>query len=269
MSKFKIGVVGCMGRMGRALTSAILDSEGATFAGGTEVASSPHLGTEITHPISGEGTGAQVGEGAEALFESADAVLDFTMPMATTHHAALAARTGTALVIGTTGFDTDQQAVITSAAEKTAIVQAGNMSLGVNLLTSLTRQVAASLGMDWDIEITEMHHRNKVDAPSGTALMLGEAAADGRGVTLANVSDRGRDGITGARKSGDIGFNSLRGGNVIGEHTVIFASDNERIELTHRATNRALFANGAVTAALWLKGRSPGLYSMTDVLGLD
>ena len=182
--------------------------------------------------------------------------------------ARLAAKSGTAHIIGTTGFDAASEAAIAEAAKKTAIVKAGNMSLGVNLLVALTKQVAAALGNDFDIEIVEMHHRMKVDAPSGTALMLGDAAASGRKIALADHSVRARDGHTGPRKPGDIGFATLRGGSVVGDHTVIFAGEGERIELTHRAADRGIFARGAVKAALWAKGRAPGLYAMTDVLGI-
>ena len=171
-------------------------------------------------------------------------------------------------VIGTTGFEDAHLAKIAAAARHTTIIRAGNMSLGVNLLTALTRQVAKSLDADWDIEIVEAHHKHKVDAPSGTALMLGEAAADGRGVALKDVADRGRDGITGARAKGDIGFTAIRGGDVVGEHDVIFAAAGERIVIRHLATDRMIFARGAIKAALWGKNRKPGEYAMTDVLGL-
>jgi 4-hydroxy-tetrahydrodipicolinate reductase len=165
-------------------------------------------------------------------------------------------------------LNADQQQAVEAAAGKTAIVQAANMSVGVNLLLGLTRQVAAVLGEDYDIEVIEMHHRHKVDAPSGTALALGRAAADGRAVALDDKAQRSRDGIVGARRAGDIGFATLRGGDVVGEHTVIFATDGERIELSHKASSRGVFAKGAVRAALWAGGKPPGLYSMTDVLGL-
>jgi 4-hydroxy-tetrahydrodipicolinate reductase len=202
------------------------------------------------------------------VFEVADVVLDFTSPAATAHHAELAAETGTALVAGTTGLEPDHEATIVEAASKAAIVRAANMSVGINLLLALTRRVAATLSSDFDIEVLEIHHRHKVDAPSGTALALGRAAAAGRGVNHDDVADRGRDGITGERRRGDIGYAVLRGGNVAGEHSVIFAADNERIELAHKATDRAIFARGALTAAIWLEGKPPGLYSMADVLGL-
>jgi 4-hydroxy-tetrahydrodipicolinate reductase len=203
------------------------------------------------------------------LFARADAVLDFTSPAASVEFAGLAANARIVHVIGTTGFSAADEAALTAAGRHAIIVKAGNMSLGVNLLTAITRQVAAALDADYDIEIIEMHHRLKVDAPSGTALMLGQAAADGRGVDLAKTSVRVRDGHTGARTAGDIGFQSLRGGTVVGDHTVIFAGEGERIELTHIASDRGIFARGAVKAALWGRGRKPGVYSMLDVLGIS
>ena len=172
-------------------------------------------------------------------------------------------------IVGTTGLDAADLAALSAAARHAVIVRSGNMSLGVNLLGALVKRVATTLGEDFDIEIVEMHHRMKVDAPSGTALLLGEAAAAGRGIDLNSHSERGRDGITGARQSGTIGFASLRGGTVIGDHTVIFAGRGERIELAHKAEDRTVFARGALKAALWAKGRKPGLYSMMDVLGLS
>jgi 4-hydroxy-tetrahydrodipicolinate reductase len=194
-------------------------------------------------------------------------VLDFTAPEATAKHVALAAASGTAMVVGTTGTEGETDARVAEAAKRTAIVKAANMSVGVNLLLQLTRQAAASLDPDFDIEIVEMHHRHKVDAPSGTALALGRAAAAGRGVRHDEVAARGRNGITGPRRRGDIGYAVLRGGNVAGEHSVVFAADNERIELTHKAGDRAIFARGGVRAAIWVHGKAPGLYSYFDVLG--
>jgi 4-hydroxy-tetrahydrodipicolinate reductase len=196
-------------------------------------------------------------------------VIEFSAPDATAAHVALAARHGTRHVIGTTGLGETQEQAIREAARSTAIMRAANMSLGVNLLFGLTERVARALAPDaFDIEIFEIHHRHKVDAPSGTALALGQAAARGRGIDLTEVADRGRDGLTGARKPGAIGFAALRGGDVVGDHAVIFAGGGERIELTHRATDRGIYARGAVTAARWLHGRPPGLYGMADVLGL-
>jgi len=171
-------------------------------------------------------------------------------------------------VIGTTGLSDEDIAALEPSSRHATIIRAGNMSLGVNLLTQLTKKVAAALDEDFDIEIVESHHHHKVDAPSGTALMLGEAAAEGRGKTLSEISDRGRDGITGARKRGDIGFQAIRGGDIVGEHDVIFASAGERIVLRHIATDRKIFARGAVKAAIWGQGKGPGQFDMLDVLGL-
>jgi 4-hydroxy-tetrahydrodipicolinate reductase len=210
-----------------------------------------------------------IGDDPAAMFDACDAVLEFSVPAATVAHVALAAEHGCAHIIGTTGLNDEQRGALAEAGEKTVVVAAGNMSLGVNLLQALVEKVAAALpAADWDVEIVEMHHRHKVDAPSGTALMFGEAAASGRGVTLADVRDSGRDGETGAREQGAIGFAALRGGDVVGEHTVIFAGPAERVELRHVATDRSIFAGGAVAAALWAQDRAPGLYSMRDVLGL-
>ncbi len=268
MADIGIGVVGCAGRMGRMLVRQIDETAGAKLAGGIEVEGNPTLGRDIGELAGIGGNGLSVGDDPAALFAGADVVLEFTDPAATAAHAALAAGTGTAHVIGTTGFAVEHETAIAAAAASTAVVKAGNMSLGVNLLVQITRQVAAALAEEFDIEIVEMHHRLKVDAPSGTALMLGRAAAEGRDVDHDRVAVRGRDGITGARPVGAIGYAALRGGNVVGEHTVIFAADNERIELTHKAADRAIFARGAVRAALWVHGRPPGLYDMMDVLGL-
>lgn len=200
--------------------------------------------------------------------DDCDVFVDFSAPDGLQRHLNIAVEAGKAIVIGTTGLDSDHQALIDHAAQKVAILQAANTSLGVNLLAHLVRETAARLGPDWDIEIVEMHHRHKVDSPSGTALYLGKAAADGRRVDLDEVSDRGRNGITGERKEGHIGFAALRGGSVAGDHQVIFASEGERIELGHRAESRTIFARGAVEAALWLQDKPAGRYSMADVLGL-
>ncbi len=199
---------------------------------------------------------------------AADVFIDFSVPDALAVHLDAAIAAERPIVIGTTGLSLDHHRLIEGAARRVPVLQAANMSLGVNLLAHLVRETAARLGADWDIEIVEMHHRHKVDAPSGTALLLGEAAAAGRGIDLAEASDRGRDGITGARKAGNIGFAALRGGSVAGEHQVIFAAEGERIELGHRAESRAIFARGALQAALWLTGQKPGRYDMADMLGL-
>ncbi|MHA1536643.1 MAG: 4-hydroxy-tetrahydrodipicolinate reductase [Alphaproteobacteria bacterium] len=268
MADFGIGVVGAAGRMGRMLVAEIAGCEGAVLSGAGESAGNPALGQDAGE-LAGIGKlGVLLGDDASALFAASDAVIDFTGPEASIALAGLAADSGTAHIIGTTGFEPAQQDAIAAAAARTAIVQAPNMSLGVNLLFALTERVAGALGEDFDIEIFEIHHRHKVDAPSGTALGLGQAAAKGRGVDLEAVSERGRDGITGARKRGAIGFASLRGGDVVGDHTVTFAGEGERIELTHRAGSRRIYAAGAVRAALWSQGKPPGLYGMKDVLGI-
>lgn len=264
----KIGIVGCAGRMGRMLVKAVHDTPGAELAGGTEA---PHSGAVGEDPALLAGlpaSGLKIIDDPQALFEASDAVVDFTAPAATVRHAVLAAETGTALIPGTTGLSDEDQTKIADASKAVAIVQAANYSVGVNVLLGLAEQTAAMLGSEFDIEILEMHHRHKVDAPSGTALALGKAAAAGRGVDLDQVSDRVRDGHTGERTVGNIGFATLRGGMVVGDHSVIFASDDERIEITHKAADRGLFAKGAIRAAMWTEGKAPGLYSMRDVLGL-
>ena len=264
----KIAVMGAAGRMGRELVRAIAAAPGSVVSGATEVPGSALCGSDIGTLAGLDPLGIKVTDDAAAVIAASDAILDFTSPKATALFAALAAKHGKIHVVGTTGFDAASEAAVKSAASGATIIKAGNMSLGVNLLAALTRKVAAALGEDFDIEIVEMHHKLKVDAPSGTALMLGEAAAEGRGVKLADKSVRVRDGHTGPRRDGDIGFATLRGGSVVGDHTVIFAGNGERIELTHLAADRGIFARGAVKAALWGKGRGPGLYSMADVLGI-
>ena len=268
MSDLKIAVVGCAGRMGINLLRQIAATDGCVIAGGTERPGSDALGKDLGAIAGLDDVGIVVSEDTAAVIAAADAILDFTVPAATVAHAKLCAEHGTAHVVGTTGLDADQDAAVLQAADKTAVIRGANMSVGVNLLLGLTRKVAAMLDPDWDIEVVEMHHRHKVDAPSGTALALGKAAADGRDVDHDSVADRGRDGITGARTRGDIGYATLRGGNVVGDHTVVFAADDERIEITHKAADRTIFARGAVTAALWSKGKGPGLYGMDDVLDL-
>ncbi|MGF1658901.1 MAG: 4-hydroxy-tetrahydrodipicolinate reductase [Rubrimonas sp.] len=263
-------VTGCSGRMGRLLCQAVIDADGVMLSGATERPGHDWIGRDLGEMLgAGRPFGLEVSDDPLPLFAGAQAVLDFTAPQATLEHAELAAQARLAHVIGTTGLSAADHARLDACARHAVIVQAGNMSLGVNLLAALTRKAAATLDAAWDVEIVEMHHRHKVDAPSGTALMLGEAAAQGRGVDLAQVSERGRDGHTGARGPGAIGFASLRGGDVVGEHEVIFAAEGERIALRHVATDRALFARGAVKAALWAQGRAPGRYDMLDVLGLD
>jgi 4-hydroxy-tetrahydrodipicolinate reductase len=264
----KIGIVGCAGRMGRMLMNAVLEAEGCRLSGGTERAGGDAIGRDIGDMLGRGSLGALVEADPRRLFEGSDAVIDFTAPSATVQHAAFAAETRKVLVVGTTGLTTDDEAALRAAAERTAVVYAPNFSVGVNLLMALTERAAAILADDYDIEIVEMHHRHKVDAPSGTALGLGRSAAAGRGVPLDQVWCKSRDGHTGARRRGEIGFATLRGGDVIGDHTVMFSSEGERVELTHKASSRAVFAKGAVRAALWAHGKPPGLYSMRDVLGL-
>lgn len=263
----KIGIVGCAGRMGRMLIQEVLATPGAELAGGTEP-SGPAVGQDLGALVGAKAQGLVVTSDTKALFAASDAVIDFTVPAATKIHAELAAASGKALIVGTTGLDDDVRAAIAAAAKKTVVIQSPNMSVGVNVLLALTEKLAATLGPDYDIDILEMHHRHKVDSPSGTALGLGEAAAKGRSTPLKDVARMARHGQVGARPEGEIGFATLRGGDVVGDHTVIFAANGERIEITHKASSREIFAKGAVRAALWAKGRAPGLYSMRDVLGL-
>ena len=264
-----IVVTGASGRMGQMLIRTVQNSGKARIVGAVEREGHDWIGRDLGEAMGGPAMGVTVASDPLDPFAQAQAILDFTAPAATVEFAALAAQTRAVHVIGTTGFTDADLAKLNAAARHAVIVRAGNMSLGVNLLVGLTRKVAAALDADFDIEVTETHHRHKVDAPSGTALMLGQAAADGRGVDLAAVSDRGRDGITGARERGSIGFTALRGGDVVGEHDVIFAGEGERIVLRHLATDRAIFARGALKAALWGQGKKPGEYDMMDVLGLD
>lgn len=268
MSDLRIVIPGAAGRMGRMLVKAIHDMPGVTLCAALEMPGSSALGQDAGL-LAGTGSlGVPVTADPRAAFARADAVIDFTVPAATMQFAELAAQARIVHVAGTTGLSPADIGRLAEAARQTVIVRSGNMSLGVNLLAALVKRVARSLGEDFDIEIVEMHHRMKVDAPSGTALLLGEAAAAGRGVALDTVSVRSRDGHNGARPNGAIGFATLRGGTVVGDHTVMFAGAGERIELTHKAEDRSVFAQGSLKAALWGRGKKPGLYSMADVLGL-
>ena len=240
----KIGIIGSAGRMGQALVAAAASAQ-IEIAGGVD----------------------QDGD-VRALANAADVLIDFSSPRALVSNLGAAVASATPIVIGTTGFEEDHHVSIDDAARHVAVLQTGNTSLGVTLLARLVREAAARLSPDWDIEIAELHHRMKVDAPSGTALLLGRAAAEGRGIALEAQSERGRDGLTGARERGAIGFASLRGGTAAGDHQVIFAGDDERIELIHRAENRSIFASGALKAAVWLLRQPPGRYTMDQVLGL-
>jgi 4-hydroxy-tetrahydrodipicolinate reductase len=268
MADTRIGVIGCGGRMGRMLIADIVASEGCTLSGGLARPGSACLGRDLGE-LAGIGRiGLAATEDARQLLGDSDVAIDFTTPEATATHAALAAELGRPIVIGTTGLSGDQEKAVRRAAEQVPVVWAANTSLGINLLFGLVEQVATRLGPEWDIEIMEVHHRGKVDAPSGTALALGRVAAAARGAAFEEVAQRGRDGITGPRPAGALGFAALRGGDNIGEHHVIFAGIGERLELVHRATNRGIYAKGAVRAARWLVGRPPGLYGMREVLGL-
>ena len=264
-----IVVTGASGRMGQKLVRMLLQSDEARLLGVLERPGHGWLGRDIGEAMGLAPVGIMVSDQAVPVIAQAQAVIDFTTPMATLAYAELTAQARAVHVIGTTGFDEEDLQQLTASARHAPIIRAGNMSLGVNLLVSLTRKVAAALGEDWDIEIVESHHRHKVDAPSGTALMLGEAAAEGRGATLGELRTPARDGITGARPTGSIGFAAIRGGDIVGEHDVIFASQGERLILRHIANDRALFARGAIRAALWGQDKGPGEYDMADVLGLN
>jgi 4-hydroxy-tetrahydrodipicolinate reductase len=264
----RLAVVGAEGRMGRMLIRAVAEAEGCTLSGAVEREGSPALGQDAGALAGLPPLGVTVTDDPLTVFAATDGVLDFTAPAATTFFAELAAQARIVHVVGTTGLAEADIAKLAAAAHHARIVRSGNMSLGVNLLAGLVRKVAAALGEEFDIEIVEMHHRMKVDAPSGTALLLGEAAAEGRGVSLADTRVSTRDGHTGARRPGDIGFATLRGGTVVGDHGVTFAGPGERITISHHAEDRAIFARGAVRAALWAYEKPPGLYGMADVLGL-
>ena len=263
-----IVITGGSGRMGQMLINQVTASDHCNLVGVLERTGHPWVGRDIGEAMGGAAIGITVTDDALEAFAKAQAVIDFTGPEATVAFAGLAAQARAVHVIGTTGLSDDDLKAINAAARHAVIVRAGNMSLGVNLLVKLTEKVAAALDADFDIEIIEAHHNQKVDAPSGTALMLGQAAAAGRGVDLVDVRDGGRDGITGARKRGDIGFTAIRGGDIVGDHDVLFAAMGEQITLRHRATDRAVFARGALKAALWGQDKAPGEYDMMDVLGL-
>jgi 4-hydroxy-tetrahydrodipicolinate reductase len=267
-SDMRVVIAGAGGRMGRTLIHAIAATKGLALAGAVDAPGSAVIGRDAGELAGLGANGIMVASDVAPLLKAADGLIEFTIPAATLAFAELTAAAGLVHVIGTTGHSAEEEALIAKAAKRATIVKSGNMSLGVNLLAALVKRVAATLNDDYDIEIVEMHHNKKIDAPSGTALLLGHAAAEGRGIDLKQHSARGRDGMTGARKSGDIGFASLRGGTVVGEHSVVFAGPAERIELTHRAEDRLIFARGALHAALWARGKKPGLYSMADVLGL-
>lgn len=269
MNAMKLVVTGASGRMGRSVIRALSETDGLVLAGALEHEGSPHLGKDAGELAGVGALGVAISADSLPLIADADGIVDFSLPQATVAYAGYAAQARIAHVIGTTGCSSEDDAAIAAAARHATIVKSGNMSLGVNLLSVLVEQAAKSLPAEFDIEVLEMHHRHKVDAPSGTALLLGEAAAAGRDIALADNSVRSRDGHTGPRREGTIGFATLRGGSVVGEHSVYLSGPSETLILTHKAEDRAIFANGALKAALWARGRKPGLYSMRDVLGLS
>jgi 4-hydroxy-tetrahydrodipicolinate reductase len=261
-------VTGASGRMGQMLARLAAASGRFRLVGAVERPGNPWVGQDLGLAMGGAAMGVTVEDDPVPAFARAQAIVDFTAPDATVEFAALAAQARAVHVIGTTGLEPHHLDRIRAAARHAVIIRAGNMSLGVNLLVRLTQKVAAALDADWDIEIVEAHHRMKVDAPSGTALMLGQAAAAARGINLSDLRDSGRDGITGARRPGAIGFAAVRGGDIVGEHDVVFAGEGERVILRHVATDRAIFARGALRAALWGQDQKPGEYDMMDVLGI-
>lgn len=269
----KIGIFGATGRMGKMLAREILDDPQCTFVGGTVREGSPFMDKSL-NDVLGLPASVVLPKHAintispEKLLATCDVAIDFTRAEVSVHHAYVAAAMGKPIVIGTTGFNQEQVQMLADAANHIPIVLAPNMSVGVTLLTAITEIVAQTLDAKYDIEIVEMHHRHKIDSPSGTALLLGEAAAQGRSINLKNRAVYDRKGNSGPRKRGDIGFATLRGGDVVGEHTVIFANDGERVELTHKASDRRIFAQGAVVAAKWVVAHPAGRYSMKDVLGI-
>jgi 4-hydroxy-tetrahydrodipicolinate reductase len=268
MADMRLVVAGAGGRMGRTLVKAIAETKGLALAGAVDAPGSAVIGRDSGELAGLGANGVAVAADPAPLLADADGLVDFTIPAASVVFAELTARLGRVHIIGTTGLKDGEEKLIAESARKAVVVKSGNFSMGVNLIAALTKRVAKTLDNSFDVEIFEMHHNKKIDAPSGTALMFGRAAAEGRGIDLGTHSARGRDGETGARKPGDIGFASLRGGTVVGEHSVIFAGPAERIELVHRAEDRMIFARGALHAAAWARGQKPGLYSMADVLGL-
>ena len=266
-SPIRISLPGASGRMGRMITKVVADRGDVTITAATDRPGVDAIGVDIGRLNGFDETGVVIADQTEALFNSTpDVVVDFTSPQVSADHALLCAEKGVPIVVGTTGLAAEHIEMLKTAAEKTAVVWCANTSVGVTMLEQLVEDAVRALGEDWDIEIVEAHHKHKVDAPSGTALALGEAAARGRGVALDDVADRGRDGITGERQDGAIGFAVMRGGDVVGEHSVVFYGQAERVEITHRAMDRMVFARGAVRAAVWAAKAKPGLYSMKDVL---
>ena len=269
MSEIKLVVVGAGGRMGITLIKSIINYSGIKLVGAIEQSNYKNIGKDAGVVAEVGEIGVPISHEPHEFFAKSDGVIDFTTPSATLKHVELTAQARIVHVIGTTGFSTDDEEKIKSGSRHARIVKSGNMSLGVNLLANLVEQAANALDEEFDIEILEMHHRHKVDAPSGTAILLGEAAAKGRKIKLADQSIYTREGVTGERPIGDIGFATMRGGSVVGSHNVVFAGLGEKLELSHMAENREIFARGAIKAAIWAYDKKPGLYSMIDVLGLD
>ncbi|MBF0176462.1 MAG: 4-hydroxy-tetrahydrodipicolinate reductase [Magnetococcales bacterium] len=267
MSEWGVGVAGAAGRMGRMLIQAVLDQPGLRMASAWEKPGHGLVGRDVGELVGSQPLGVVLGDQAQAGFAAADVVIDFTTIPSTLEHLPLAVATQTPMVIGTTGFSAEARERIAQAAAQVPIVLAPNFSVGVNLMFQVAAQVAQVLGDAFDVEIIEAHHRHKVDAPSGTAVRLGETIADALGRSLADVAVYGRQGHTGARDRQTIGFATVRGGDVVGDHTLLFAGEGERLEITHRASSRLTFARGAARAAQWIQGRAPGLYDMRDVLG--
>ena len=267
-NQLKLCVLGASGRMGSTIISEALESNRVMLHSVSERKNHQWVGRDIGKIMNGKNNNIIVSDNLHASLEGSDAVIDFTQPANTVYSSNICATLGVAHIIGTTGFNENQEKEILTSASRIPIVKAGNMSLGINMLTKLVEKVAKSLDLDFDVEILEMHHRNKVDTPSGTALMLGESVAIARGKKLSDLASYNKEGITGVRERGKIGFASLRGGGVIGEHEVIFASENEKISIKHEALSRNIFANGAIKAAIWALGKEPGLYGMSDVLGI-
>ena len=268
-NKLKLCILGASGRMGSTIISEVLESKRLILHSVSEMKDHKWIGRDIGQILYGKDNSVTVSENLDESLKEIDAVIDFTQPDNTVHCSDICASLGVAHIIGTTGFNDKQENEILASSKKIPIVKAGNMSLGINMVEKLVEKVAKSLDLDFDVEILEMHHRNKVDSPSGTALMLGQSVSKGRGKKLSDLASYNREGITGAREKGRIGFASLRGGGVIGEHEVIFTSENEKISIKHEALSRNIFANGAIKAAIWAVGKDPGLYSMSDVLGIN
>ena len=265
----RTGVTGAAGRMGSLIIRGVMESGDMELVGALEAPDHPCIGSDVGAVIGGGQRGVKVSDTVEAAFSAADVIIDFTFPDATMKVAGYAASSGKAMVIGTTGFTDNESNLIRSHARKIPVVMAPNMSIGVNVMFKMVSMLASLLGDDYDVEIVEAHHRLKKDAPSGTAVGLARSVAQARGEDLKDLARYERHGMIGPRPRGEIGIQTVRAGDIVGDHTVFFAGNNERIEIVHRAHTRQNFAQGAIRAARWLVGREPGLYSMMDVLGLS